>query len=98
MSRLGDVFPPDSVAVLPVIAGLPPRRGAGPEELLAFRAGTFRLTAPASLAGQPELVVPVHHRASGQRFGVGILGPNGGDVALLRIASLICPDDAALAV
>jgi Asp-tRNA(Asn)/Glu-tRNA(Gln) amidotransferase A subunit family amidase len=98
VSRLGDVFPPDSVAVLPVIAGLPPRRGAGPEELLAFRAGTFRLTAPASLAGRPELVVPVHHRASGQRFGVGILGPDGGDVALLRIASLICPDDAALAV
>ena len=98
VSRLSDVFPPDSVAVLPVIAGLPPRRSAGPEELLAFRAGAFRFTAPASLAGRPELVVPVHHRASGQRFGVGILGPKGGDRALLRIASLICPEDAELAV
>jgi amidase len=98
VSRLGDVLPPDSVAVLPVIAGLPPRRGAGPEKLRAFRAGAFRFTAPASLAGRPELVVPVHHRSSGQRFGVGVLGPRGGDRALLRIASLICPEDAALAV
>jgi amidase len=97
-SRLGGVLPADSVAVLPVIADLPPLRGAGPEELLAFRAGALRFTAPASLAGRPELVVPVHHRLSGQRFGVGILGPESGDLALLRIARLICPEDAALAV
>jgi amidase len=97
-SRLGRVLPADSVAVLPVIADLPPLRSAGPEELLAFRAGTLRFTAPASLAGRPELVVPVHHRSSGQRFGVGILGPQAGDLALLRIARLICPEDTALAI
>jgi hypothetical protein len=44
--------------VLPVIADLPPLRSAGPEELLAFRAGALRFTAPASLAGRPELVSP----------------------------------------
>jgi len=96
--RLGRVLPADSVAVLPVIADLPPLRSAGLEELLAFRAGALRFTAPASLAGRPELVVPVHHRASGQRFGVGILGPESGDLALLRIARLICPEGTALAV
>jgi hypothetical protein len=68
------------------------------DELLAFRSATLRLTAPASLAGRPELVVPVHHRASGQRFGVGVLGPESGDLALLRIARLICPEGTALAV
>ena len=98
VSRLGDALPPDSVAVLPVITGLPPLRSAGPEELTAFRAGAFRFTAPASLAGRPELVIPVQHRSSGRRFGVGILGPRGSDRGLLRIASLICPDDAALGV
>jgi amidase len=97
-ARLGGVLPADSVAVLPVIADLPPLRSAGPGELLAFRAGTLRFTAPASLAGRPELVVPVHHRASGQRFGVGILGPESGDLALLRIARLICPQGTELAV
>ena len=96
--RLGEVLPADSVAVLPVIADLPPLRSAGPQELLAFRAAALRFTAPASLAGRPELVVPVHHRASGQRFGVGILGPQSGDLALLRIARLICPEGDALAV
>jgi amidase len=96
--RLGEVLPADSVAVLPVIADLPPLRGASPEELLAFRAGALRFTAPASLAGRPELVVPVHHRSSGLRFGVGILGPESSDLALLRIARQICPEDAALGV
>ena len=55
-------------------------------------------TAPASLAGRPELVVPVDHRASGLRFGVGILGPVSGDLTLLRLAGLVCPDGAALPV
>jgi amidase len=96
--RLGGVLPADSVAVLPVIADLPPLRSAGPEELQAFRAGALRFTAPASLAGRPELVVPVHHRSSGRRFGVGVLGPESGDLALLQIARLVCPEDAALAV
>jgi amidase len=96
--RLDAVLPPDSVAVLPVTPGLPPLRDASPGELLAFRAGAFRFTAPASLTGRPELVVPVHHRSSGQRFGVGVLGPPSGDFALLRLASLLCPDDPALAV
>ena len=97
-ARLGGVLPADSVAVLPVIADLPPLRSAGPEELLAFRAGALRFTAPASLAGRPELVVPVRHRVSGQRFGVGVLGPQAGDLALLRIARLVCPEGTELAV
>ena len=96
--RLDRVLPPDSVAVLPVTPGLPPLRDAGPRELAAFRAGAFRFTAPASLTGRPELVVPVQHRSSGQRFGAGVLGPPSGDFALLRLASLLCPDGAALVV
>ena len=96
--RLDRVLPPGSVAVLPVTPGLPPLRDAGPRELLAFRAGAFRFTAPASLTGRPELVVPVHHRSSGQRFGVGVLGQPSGDVTLLELARLLCPGDAALAV
>jgi Asp-tRNA(Asn)/Glu-tRNA(Gln) amidotransferase A subunit family amidase len=96
--RLDRVLPPDSVAVLPVTPGLPPLRDAGPGELLSFRAGAFRFTAPASLTGRPELVVPVHHRSSGQRFGVGVLGPASGDFSLLELARLLCPGDAALAV
>jgi amidase len=96
--RLDAVLPPDSVAVLPVTPGLPPLRDASPGELLAFRAGALRFTAPASLTGRPELVVPVHHRSSGQRLGVGVLGPASGDLTLLQLATLLCPGDAPLVV
>lgn len=96
--RLDALLPPGAVAVLPVTPGLPPLRSAGQEELLAFRTGAFRFTAPASLAGRPELVIPVHHRSTGQSFGVGVLGPALGDFTLLRLAGLLCPDGAALVV
>ena len=97
-TRLGGVLPPDSVAVLPVIAGLPPRRSAGPEELLAFRA------AP---SGSPPRPAWPAGRNSWSRFTTAPAasdsawassGRAAGDLALLRIAGLICPEDAALAV
>jgi amidase len=95
---LDEALPPGLIAVLPVMPGLPPRRTAGPEELGAFRRGAFRLTAPAGLSGRPELVIPVRHQASGQRLGIGLLGERLGDLALLRLASQLCPDGRPLAV
>jgi amidase len=72
--------------VLPVLPGLPPMRTASPDELAQFRLSAFRFTAPASLAGRPELVIPVRHRASGLGLGVGLLGAAGQDPELLRVA------------
>jgi amidase len=96
--RLDALLPPGAVAVLPVTPGLPPLRSAGQDELLTFRTGAFRFTAPASLSGRPELVVPVYHRSTGQSFGVGVLGSALGDFTLLRLAGLLCPDGARLVV
>jgi amidase len=95
---LDEALPPGRMVVLPVMPGLPPRRSAGPEELSAFRLSAFRYTAPAGLAGRPELVIPVQHRASGQRLGIGLLGERLGDLAVLRLASQLCPDGRPLAV
>jgi amidase len=78
--------PLGAVVVLPVMPGLPPLRTASPEELAAFRLNAFRFTAPASLAGRPELVIPVRHRASGLGLGVGLLSAAGQDPELLRVA------------
>jgi amidase len=88
---LDQALPPGTIAVLPVMAGRPPARSAGAGELSAFRSRAFRFTAPAGLAGRPELVIPVRHRASGQRLGIGLLGAAGRDRELLRIAGLLCP-------
>jgi amidase len=77
---------PRTCVVLPVLPGLPPRRDASDDELVEFRTGCFRLTAPASLTGAPQVVVPVHHRRSGNTYGVGLLGAVGSDRALLDAA------------
>jgi len=95
---LGEVLPTDAVAVLPVMKDLPPLRTASPAELQEFRLSALFLTTPASLAGRPELVIPVRNVGSGQCTGVGILGPHGGDAALLRLAAGICPPHGALAL
>jgi amidase len=84
-------LPAGTVAVVPVLADLPPLRTATPEELAEFRVTTFRFTAPASLTGRPELVVPVHHAASGKQLGVGLLGWRGSDAELIRLGSAAEP-------
>jgi Asp-tRNA(Asn)/Glu-tRNA(Gln) amidotransferase A subunit family amidase len=71
---------------------LPPRRDASAADLRTFRAQTFKFTAASSLTGCPEVVIPVRHVPSGQRFGVGVLGGVRGDATLLRLANLVSPD------
>jgi amidase len=96
--RLAEALPPGAIVVLPVMPDLPPLRSAGPDELSTFRASAFRYTAPAGLAGRPELVIPVRHRASGKRLGIGLLGEARHDLGLLRIAGQLCPGGRPLAV
>jgi amidase len=84
---LSSLLPAGTVAVAPVLADLPPLRAAAPEELAEFRATTLRFTAPASLTGRPELVVPFQHAGSGKQLGVGLLGWRGGDAELIRLCS-----------
>jgi amidase len=84
--RYADFTPPGTVTVLPVLSGLPPRRDSTPAELHAFRASAFRLAAPGSLTGSPQVVVPVTHPVSGRCVGVGLLGTPGSDAALLTLA------------
>jgi amidase len=98
LAALDEIVPPASILVLPVMPDLAPLRGAGQEELAAFRAATLRLTAPAGLTGRPELVIPVHHLASGKRLGIGLIAARSGETELLRIAGLLTPAGDPLAV
>lgn len=83
---LNQLIGPGSLVVVPVLHDLPPRRDAGDADLVAFRSAALRLTAPASLAGMPEVVVPVRHERSGNSYGIGLLGAPGADRALLDAA------------
>jgi amidase len=86
-----------TVVVLPVLHDLPPRRTASDDDLVAFRSACFRLTAPASLVGAPEVVVPVRHQRSGHTYGVGLVGTPGSDPMLLDAAARL-GEDAVLSV
>jgi amidase len=86
IEALSTRLPAGTVAVLPVLADLPPLRTASADELLDFRATTLRFTAPASLTGRPELVVPFRAAASGKQLGLGLLGWRGSDAELIRLA------------
>jgi amidase len=82
-----ELIVPGTAILLPVTPGPAPLRVAGAEELQAFRVGSLRWTAPASLTGSPQVVVPVLDGA-GASHGVGLLGARGEDVSLLATASL----------
>lgn len=87
----GGVMPPGTAMVLPIISDLPPRRDATPADLADFGDFPFRLAAPSSLTGSPELVVPVTTPGERRRTGVGFLGTRGADVALLTLAHAAAP-------
>jgi Asp-tRNA(Asn)/Glu-tRNA(Gln) amidotransferase A subunit family amidase len=95
---LGRALPDEAVAVLPVMKDLAPLRTASAAELQEFRVSAFRFTTPASLAGRPELVIPVRAVTSGKWIGVGILGRVGGDAELMQLAADVCPPHGVLAV
>jgi amidase len=97
-AALDEIAPRASILVLPVMPDLAPPRDADSGELAAFRAAALRFTAPAGLAGRPELVIPVHHLASGKRFGIGLIGARSSDAELVRIASLLLTANDPLAV
>lgn len=83
---------PTTCVVLPVLHDLPALRTASDDELVAFRSACFRLTAPSSLTGGPEVVLPVHHVRSGNTYGIGIVGAPGADRSLLDAAVAVGHD------
>ncbi|SEG77645.1 amidase [Nonomuraea solani] len=85
------VLRPGSIAVMPVLADLPPLRTAAEEELVAFRRQALLFNAPAGLAGAPVVVVPV--RAGGSVTGVGLMGRPGSDGTLLEAARALSAGD-----
>jgi Asp-tRNA(Asn)/Glu-tRNA(Gln) amidotransferase A subunit family amidase len=69
--------------ILPAAGGPAHPRDAGPEARDAWRQATLRLTVPASAFGLPSLSVP---SGAVPPEGVALIGPPGGDHALLQAA------------
>jgi Asp-tRNA(Asn)/Glu-tRNA(Gln) amidotransferase A subunit family amidase len=78
-----------SILILPVLTDLAPLRTSSADELLEFRTKSLQLTAPSSLTGCPQLVVPVRNESAGKVIGVGLLGQHNNEATLLRTATLL---------
>jgi amidase len=90
IERLDAVLPPGRILRLPSVPEAAPRRDAVPGDLTRLRTRLFPLTAIASLAGRPQISLPVG-RIEGAPVGVSLLGWRGGDHELLRIAAAVFP-------
>ena len=84
--RVAETLDRGTILCLPT-AVLPPRRDSGPQELEAFRAAALRLTAPAGLAGAPQVHLPLAV-VDGLPSGISIMAGRGRDETLIEIATL----------
>lgn len=94
LTQLARLLEDGTWLVLPTTPGAAPRRGLSDDEVEAYTGRALTLAALASLAGLPQLSLPLA-RAEGAPLGVSLLGPPGADRALLhasaRATSLFTP-------
>jgi amidase len=83
--RLESLLTPGTLLAMPPTPGLAPRIDADGPQLEAFRARTLELTASASLAGIPQLVVPCADIEEGP-LGLSFLACRGADAWLSALA------------
>lgn len=75
--------------LLPTTPGAAPLLGAAPHWMETYRSQLMGLTAPAGLAGLPQIHLPVLNE-EGAPCGVSLLGKRGRDKALLQLAIDLC--------
>lgn len=94
-ARLAELLAPGTWVILPSAPGAPLRRGTPDDAVDAFTGRALTLAAPASLAGLPQVSLPLASVA-GAPLGVSLVGPAGSDRALLaRVRALSALVDSA---
>lgn len=83
-----------TIAVVPVRPRVGPLRAWSDDELLAFRVDAFRLGAPSTLGGLPQVVVPTRHDT--RYLSLGLLGASNSEEMLLRAAAALSTDKSEL--
>lgn len=78
----------DGVLVLPSMPDIAPLRSAAEATLEDYRNRAIRLLCVAGLAGLPQVSLPVA-RKDGAPLGLGLIGPQGSDRSLLRMARML---------
>jgi amidase len=84
-ARLNRILGSDRVLVFPTVPDVAPLVASGQAELDDFRGRCQKLVVPASLAGLPQVTIPVAEK-DGAPLGLSLLGPAGSDRALVALA------------
>lgn len=95
-TRVRRLLSDDAVLVMPVLPERGPMVAWSDERLREFRVDCFRLTAPSSLAGVPQLVLPTTSDAG--YVPLSLLGQHGADASLVRLAGDLAGDSTAVAL
>lgn len=88
-TNIAEWFDQVDIVVMPTTPGPSPLLGASAEWMNNYRSQLMGLTAPAGLAGLPQVHLPVLSEA-GAPMGVSLLAPAGCDRALLQLAEQLC--------
>lgn len=84
-ARMADLTAGGTIVALPCAPGPAPLMTADADTLAEHRKRALTLTAPAGLAGVPQLALPLAS-VMGVPLGLGLIGPKGGERMLLRFA------------
>ena len=88
-ARLDELLGEDRLLCLPSVPGIAPLVEASPEDLRRHRDRVLSLTCVAGLSGLPQVSLPLAQGA-GCPLGLSLMGPRGGDLALLAFADSFC--------
>lgn len=83
--RILDLVGDDTIVVLPTSPSVAPPRDAPEPRLADWRRALMALTSMANVSGCPQVTVPAA-RVDGAPVGLSLLGPRGGDGALIALA------------
>ena len=86
-----DLLADDSILVLPTMPDIAPLRATNEGDLDRYRMASVQLLCTASLAGLPQISLPLASRL-GAPLGLSLIGPAGQDQALIELAKKMLSD------
>ena len=88
ISYIENIIPPGAIAVFPTVPGIAPLKGRTIDEARASRSNTMRHTCIATVAGLPQISMPLAEK-EGCPMGISLMGARGQDGQLLAAAQVL---------
>ena len=86
--HLADLLGADGVLMLPTVPDVAPLRGESGDAMESYRNRSIQMLCIAGLSGFPQITLPLGQRL-GAPLGLSLLGPEGSDASLVKLARRI---------